>query len=124
LPVIIVKLVNQYVSVLGEVKNPGHFVFSQDKLTIFNALSMAGDITSYGDRKQIMLTRNENGVTARINFDLTSPDILSSKYYYIQPNDLIYVRPMKKRIWGMEQFPFSLILSTVTIGLLMYTVIK
>lgn len=124
LPVISVKLVNQYVSVLGEVRSPGHYVFSQDKLTIFNALGMAGDITSYGNRKQVNLTRNVSGKIISKSLDLTSPDILSSNYFYIQPNDLIYVKPIRKRFWGMEQFPFTLILSTITTGLVIYTFIQ
>ena len=124
LPVITVKLVNQYVSVLGEVRAPGHYVYSQDKFTLFNALGMAGDIAPYGDREQVTLIRNENGKTVRINFDLTSPDILTSNYFYIKPNDLIYVKPMKKRIWGMETIPFALIFSTITTGLLIYTIIQ
>jgi polysaccharide biosynthesis/export protein len=124
LPVITVKLVNQYVSVLGEVRNPGHYVYSQDKLTIFNALGLAGDIAPYGNREQVTLIRNENGKTVRINFDLTSPNILTNHYFYIQPNDLIYVKPMKKRIWGMEEIPFALIFSTITTGLLIYTIIQ
>ena len=60
LPVVSVKLVNQYVSVLGEVGSPGHYIYSQDKFTIFNALGLAGDITPYGNRKQVILTRNVN----------------------------------------------------------------
>jgi polysaccharide biosynthesis/export protein len=124
LPVITVKLVNQYVSVLGEVRVPGHYVYSQDKFTVFNALGLAGDISAYGNRKQVTLIRNENGKTVRITFDLTSPDILTSDYFYIQPNDLIYVKPMRKRIWGMETIPFVLIFSTITTGLLIYTIIQ
>jgi polysaccharide export outer membrane protein len=122
LPVITVKLVNQYVSVLGDVENPGHYVYSQDKFTIFDALSMAGDITPYGNRRQVVLTRSENGKSVRINLDLTSTDIISSRYYFIQPNDMIYVKPLQKRVWGMEQFPFSIVFSAITTGLLIYTI--
>jgi polysaccharide biosynthesis/export protein len=123
LPVITVRLVNQYVTVLGEVRVPGHYVYSQDKFTIFNALGVAGDISPYGNREQVTLIRNENGKTIRVNFDLTKPEILTSKYFYIQPNDMIYVKPMKKRIWGMEEIPYALIFSVITTGLLIYTII-
>jgi polysaccharide biosynthesis/export protein len=123
LPIVTVKLVNQYVTVLGEVRNPGHYVYSQDKFTVFNALGMAGDVSPYGNREKVTLIRNESGKTIRINFDLTSPNILTSNYFYIQPNDLIYVMPMRKRIWGMEEIPFALIFSTITTGLLIYTII-
>jgi polysaccharide export outer membrane protein len=123
-PVVSVKLVNRYVSVLGEVKNPGHFAYAQDKLTIYDALGLAGDITDYGNRDQVILTRNENGKNIRINVDLTRSDILSSEYYYIRPNDMVYVKPLGKKFWGGRQFQYSVLLSTITTAVLLYTVIK
>ncbi|MBN2611597.1 MAG: polysaccharide export protein [Bacteroidales bacterium] len=124
LPMVTVKLVNQYVSVVGEIELPGHYVYSQDKFTIFNAISMAGDITSYGNRKEVYLTRIENGKSISVKLDLTNPEILSSEYFYIKPNDLIYVKPMRKRFWGIEQFDFTLVFSIITTGLLIYTIIE
>lgn len=121
LPLVTVRLVNRYVSVLGEVRNPGHFVYSQDKFTIFDALGLAGDITAYGNRKEVILTRNENGKNNLTAIDLTRSDILSSPNYLIQPNDFIYVKPLRKRFWGMVEFPFSLILSTITTTLVIVT---
>lgn len=123
-PMVTVKLVNRYVSVLGYVTNPGHFAFSQDKLTIYDALSLAGDISIYGDRSEVILTRNENGKNIRKTIDLTSPDILGSENYYLRPNDMIYIKPLNKRFWGMSQFPFEIILSTLSITLLFYSAIK
>lgn len=122
-PIVSVKLVNRYISVLGEVRNPGHFVYSQDKLSVFDAIGLAGDITDYGDRKNILLVRNNEGTNVKENINLTSSSILSSENYYIRPNDLIYVKPMKKKIWGMREFPFAILFSTLTTGLLMYNVI-
>lgn len=124
LPIVRVKLVNQYVSVLGEVASPGHYNYSQDKFTIFNAISLAGDITLYGDRKEVVLTRNENEKNIKMKIDLTKPDILTSQEYYIQPNDIIYVKPLHKRFWGMEEFPFTMIFSTITTAIVVYTFIK
>jgi polysaccharide export outer membrane protein len=123
-PMVTVKLVNRYVSVLGEVKNPGHFAYSQDKLSLLDAISMAGDITDYGNRQNVILTRNEGGKNERINVDLTRSDLLSSPYYYIKPNDIVYVRPLRKKYWGLRQFPYSVLLSTITTGILLYSVIK
>jgi polysaccharide biosynthesis/export protein len=124
LPTVTVRLVNQYVSVLGEVRSPGHFVYSQDKFNIYNALGLAGDITNYGNRKEVILIRNENGKNNRFSIDLTKADILSSPYYYIQPNDLIYVSPLRKRFWGLEEFPYTIIFSTITTALLIYTLVQ
>ena len=123
-PMVTVKLVNRYVSVLGYVNNPGHFPFSQDKLTIYDALGLASDISIYGDRREITLTRNENGKNIRMIIDLTSPDILGSESYYLKPNDIIYVKPLRKRYWGMSEFPFAILLSTLSVTLLFYSVVK
>jgi polysaccharide biosynthesis/export protein len=123
-PVVTVKLVNRYISVLGEVRNPGHYIFAQEKFSIYDAISLAGDITVYGNRKEVLLTRNENGKNIRININLNRSDILSSEYYNLRPNDIVYVKPLKKRFWGMDQFPYAVILTTITTALLIYTVIK
>lgn len=121
-PTVTVKLVNRYVSVLGEVQNPGHFSYSQEKLTVFDALGLAGDITEYGDRNEVILARNENGKNLRINIDLTSSELMESEYYYIRPNDMVYVKPMRKKFWGMRQFPFEILLSSLSTAVLLYTV--
>ncbi len=123
-PVVSLKLVNRYVSVMGEVQNPGHFAYAQDKLTIPDAISMAGDITEYGDRKEVVLIRNEKEKNIRIIMDLTKSDILASKYYYIRPNDIIYIKPLRKKFWGLRQFPYTVIFSTLTTALLIYNVMQ
>lgn len=123
-PAVSLKLVNRYVSVLGEVFHPGHFAYAQDKLSIYDAIGLAGDITDYGNRKEVILTRNENGKNIRINVNLTQSDILSSNYYYIRPNDIIYVKPLGKKFWNLRQFPYTVILSTITTALLIYNVTK
>lgn len=123
-PMVSVKLVNRYVSVLGEVRNPGHFAYAQDKLTVYDAISLAGDITVFGNREEVILTRNENGKNIRINVNLNRSDILSSEYYNLRPNDIVYVKPLRRRFWGMDQFPYSVILGTITTALLIYTVVK
>jgi len=123
-PIVSVKLVNRFVSVLGEVRNPGHYPYSQERLTLFDALGLAGDITEYGNRKEVLLTRNENGKNIRILLDLTRSDLLASNYYYLRPNDVLYVKPLKKKFWGMKEFPFSVVLTSISTAVLLYTVFK
>ena len=123
-PMVTVKLVNRFITVLGEVRNPGHFSYAQEKLTIYDALGLAGDITEYGNRGVVVLARNEDGKNIRINLNLTKSDILASKYYYLRPNDIVYVKPMRKKFWGMREFPFQIILTTISTALLIYTVVK
>jgi polysaccharide export outer membrane protein len=117
-PVISVKLVNRYISILGEVKNPGHFAYSQEKLSIFDALGIAGDITDYGDRKNIILVRDEKNVNTKVEINLTKSDILKSQYYFLRPGDVIYVRPMRNKFWGMRQFPFAVFLTSISTTIL------
>jgi polysaccharide export outer membrane protein len=123
-PIVSVKLVNRYVSVLGEVSDPGHFPYSQDKLSIYDAIGLAGDITDYGNRNEVILVRNENGENIRINLNLTKSDILASDYYNLRPNDIVYVKPLRKKFWDMRQFPFTILFSTITTGLLIYNIMK
>jgi polysaccharide export outer membrane protein len=117
-PIVSVKLVNTFISVLGEVRTPGHFVYSEDNLSIFDALGMAGDITDYGNRKKVILIRNENGVNIRKELNLLKSDILSSEYYYMRPGDIVYVKPGRSRFWGFKEFPFATILTAITTGIL------
>lgn len=123
-PIVSVKLVNRFVSVIGEVRNPGHFAYAKDKLSIFDAIGLAGDITDYGNRKEVILTRNENGKNIRINVNLTQSEILASSYYYLRPNDIVYVKPLGKKFWNLRQFPYTVILSTLTTALLIYNVTR
>ncbi len=122
-PMVSVKLVNRFVSVLGEVKTPGHFVFSEEKITIFDALGLAGDVTDYGNLKNVILVRNEQDINKRIELNLLSSEILSSPYYFLKPGDIIYVKARKSKFWGFREFPFGTILSaiTTTVLVLSYT---
>lgn len=123
-PVVSVKLVNRYISVLGEVRSPGHFTFAQEKLSVFDALGFAGDITDYGNRNDITIIRNENGKNILIPVDLTNTKVLASEYYYLRPNDILYVKSLKKKLWSFQQVPYAIILSTITTGLFIYSVFK
>ena len=115
---------NRYISVLGDVRSPGHFPYAQEKLTIYDALGLAGDITEYGNRSEVILARNEDGKNMRIVLNLTKSNILASNYYYMKPNDIVYVKPLRKKFWGMREFPFQIILTTISTALLIYTVVK
>ncbi len=123
-PVVTVKLVNRFVTILGEVRTPGHFTFSQDKLSVFDAIGMAGDITDYGNRERAILIRNENGENIRANLNLTGSAILTSDLYYLRPNDIVYIKPLRNKFWGMRQFPFGILFSTISTGLLIYNIFR
>jgi polysaccharide biosynthesis/export protein len=123
-PIVTVKLVNRYVTVLGEVRNPGRFSYYQEKLSIYDALGLAGDITDYGNRNNVILLRNENGENYRINLNLNKSEILASDHFNLRPNDIVYIKPLRNKFWGMRQFPFSILFSTITTGLLIYNIMR
>lgn len=97
-PTVTVKLLNYKISVLGEVKDPGIKKIDSDRVTIFEALSMSGDLTIYGKRENISIVREGNGKREIAYVDISNKDIFTSPYYYLRPNDVIYVEPNEKRI--------------------------
>ncbi|HLP72856.1 MAG TPA: polysaccharide biosynthesis/export family protein [Bacteroidales bacterium] len=123
-PAVTVKMVNNYVSLLGEVKNPGKYPVYKDRLTIFQALAMANDLTDFSNRQKIQLIRPTASGNIIKEFSLNDILIMSSEAYYVMPNDVIYVKPMKGRIFRLNEFPYSLMLSTVTTFVLILNVVK
>ena len=93
-PVVTVEFMNLGISVLGEVNNPGRFSIDRDHLTILDALSMAGDLTIYGNRYKVLVMRKEGSSQRVYGIDLTSGDhVYTSPAYYLQQNDVVYVEP-------------------------------
>ncbi len=113
-PSVKVQFINKSVTVLGSVNRPGRFFYASQYLTIFQALGMAGDISEYGNRKQAVLVRSIDNEVTYQKINLTDIKLLSKKELYLQPNDLIYIAPLKRRHWGFREFPWSIILSSIT----------
>ncbi|WP_026632560.1 polysaccharide biosynthesis/export family protein [Dyadobacter alkalitolerans] len=97
-PSVIVRNLNFKVSVLGEVKSPAVYVIPDEKITLPEVLSLAGDLTIYGNRSTVMIIREENNERSYARIDLTSRDIFNSPYYYLHKNDVVYVEPVKARM--------------------------
>ena len=94
---VFVALVSFKFSVLGDVNAPGYFYVYNDQLTILEALARAGDMTEFADRRHVHLIRQVNGGSQAIMVDLTDPEIMKSPYYYLQPNDALYVPNLEER---------------------------
>ena len=93
-----VRLLNLKISVLGEVAKPGIYQMQDLRLALPEALGLAGDLTILGKRNNVLIIREENSRRSYARLDLTKADVLSSPYYYLKPNDVIYVEPSKGRI--------------------------
>lgn len=90
-PIVNIRLINYRITVLGEVKNPGSFSISNGRISVLEALGMAGDISPYGNRKNILIIRENNGKLEFGQLDLSSNKVFFSPYYYLQQNDVVYV---------------------------------
>ncbi|WP_299519402.1 polysaccharide biosynthesis/export family protein, partial [uncultured Flavobacterium sp.] len=92
-PILVVRVINFKVTVMGEVKNPGNFPINSDRLTIMEALAQAGDLTPVANRENVLVVREESGIKSYYRVNLTDSELLKSPIYYLKQNDLIIVEP-------------------------------
>jgi len=123
-PSVSVKMINNYVSLIGEVNMPGRYPIYKDRLNIFQALAMGGDLSEFSDRHKVQIIRQVKGGNIIKEFCLTDRTIMTSEFYYVMPNDVIYAMPIKGRFFKMNEFPYTIILSAVTTFVLLWNVVK
>jgi polysaccharide export outer membrane protein len=121
-PIVTIRHLNYRVSVLGEVLRPGVFTIPNEKISIMEALSLAGDMTIYGKKENVILVREDGkgGKTIK-RLNLNTSEILSSPFYYLQSNDVIYVEPSKDRVArerGLILLPIIVSITTLLIILI------
>lgn len=117
-----VQLAGIRYSVVGEVSRPGKYVIYQNQVNIFEALANAGDITIVGNRKQVMIVRQQPNQVETFYLDLTDSEVINNPHYFIQPNDVINVTPLAQKSYGIGTTGFqtfsqllSVIASTITL---------
>lgn len=96
-PIVDAKLTNFTVEVLGEVNKPGTYLLPDGNGTLIQALGLAGDLTPYGIRTNVLVLRNVDGKITTNRIDLTSAEFINSPYYYLRQNDMIYIQPNANR---------------------------
>lgn len=96
-PIVTMRFLNARVTVLGEVKNPGTYTLNNGRMTLLEALGIAGDLTQYASRRNVLVTRENNGKVEFARLDLRSDEIFTSPYFYLQQNDVVYVEPNSAR---------------------------
>lgn len=96
-PTVNVRLLNFRVTVLGEVTKPGTYSVDNERVSVLDAIGFAGDLTVYGRRENVMLLRETAGVKKAIRMNLNDANIISSPYFYLLQNDVVYVEPTKNR---------------------------
>ena len=96
-PLVTMRFLNANITVLGEVNNPGSYPLNNGRMTILEALGAAGDLTPYGRRTNVLITRENNGKLEFARLDLTKDEVFTSPYFYLQQNDVIVVEPNQAR---------------------------
>ena len=112
-----VKLVDFQVSVLGEVNSPGTYTIDKDQVDIYHALGLAGGIKTFGNLRKVTLVRQTLDGSEVHNLNLSDKSMLSSEYYYLMPNDVIYIPTRKAKSFVFETVPYGTILSSLAVVL-------
>lgn len=110
-----VKIVRRSFSVISD-RGSGTFNIQKEKVTIFEALAMAGDIGDFGDRSKVRIVREKEGLTQVKEFDVRSEDIINSEFYYIEPNDVIYIQRIKGQSFGINSVTTSISVVATTLA--------
>lgn len=113
-PSVKIIYVNKSVTILGSVNKPGRYFYASEYLSVFQALGLAGDIQEYGNRRQVVIIRDKEDNVTYQRVNLTDIELLSDQNLYLQPDDVLYVAPLKRRHWGFESFPWGVVLSSIT----------
>lgn len=121
---VIVKLVNFQVSVLGEVNSPGSFTIDKEQVNIFQALGLAGGTKDYSNLKKVVLVRQTDSGSQVQLLDITKLDILESEYFYMLPNDILYVEPVKAKVSMNTTVPYVIFSSITSVLLILSFILK
>ncbi|MEQ3662207.1 MAG: polysaccharide biosynthesis/export family protein [Flavobacterium sp.] len=97
-PVVNLRILNYKISVLGEVNKPGVYPLQSERITLLEAISLAGDLSIYGKRTDVLVIREDEGVKTINKIDLTNSDFINSDFYYLNQNDVVYVEPNKTKV--------------------------
>ena len=121
LPTVSIRIINHRFSVLGEVNSPGLYTFNQKSINIYQAIATANDITIFGNRKDVLIVRQHGNRVVKKSVNLLDNSIITSPWYTIYPDDLIFVKPLGRKSLGMETIPYDLIFSVFSSTLLTMT---
>ena len=114
---VIVKFVDNQITVMGEVNRQGVYPFIQDKLNIYEAIGLGGGLTRYGNRQKVIVVRHVNGKIMHYRLNLSDSKIASKDYYYILPNDVVIVEPLKDISTSYQNITYSTILASISAAL-------
>ena len=121
-PIVKVNVLNFKVSILGEINSPGEYNIVRSNQNLLHLVGKANDLTEFANRKKIKIIRNNGPNSSKIIYlDLTDPDVLNNKDFYLQPQDIVYVEPLKKKFYSVRSLSsaVSVSISAITLYLLL-----
>ncbi len=121
---VVVKLISFKISILGEVENPGYYHVYNEQANLLEGLAMAGDLRQGANRQNIKLIRQKPGGSEVILLDLTDPSLVQSPYYYLLPNDVLYIEPRKTHLKRENLVIISVVLGVVSTAALFLNFVK
>ena len=122
--VVIIKLVNFNITILGEVSSPGLYNIYQTDINLFEAIAMAGDMTDFSIRDDVTVIRKTKDGSKVRQVDMSSRSFLSSNYFYLQPDDIVYVKPIKMKQFAFTTFPYGMLFGTISFVIAMVALLK
>jgi len=119
-----VNIVNRSFSIIGA--QSGRYMINKEKMTIFEALALAGDLGEFNSRKEIKIVREKDGVTTIKTFDVRSKEIVNSEFYYVEPNDIIYIRQIPGYSFGINHVTtvIGVTAATISFGVFIYSIVQ
>ncbi len=119
-----VRLLSFQITVLGEVRRPGTYTFLKRNISILDALGKSGDILDFGDRRNVLVVRKKGETTETFELDMTSSDFFQSSFYWLEPNDVVYVKPLRAKMITVNSSTISIVLASLTTLILLLTYIQ
>ena len=107
-PIVNIRFINSTVTILGEVNRPGQYALTNERSTLLDALGLAGDLTAYGKRENVLIRRENSGKVEFSRLNLNDGSLFNSPYYYVQQNDVIYVEPNSVKSVSSQNIPLYL----------------
>jgi len=118
-----IKLANRHFTIFGEVNKPGVHYLYNDRNTLLDAISLAGDFTDFGNRKKVKLIRQTEDGAETVYLNLNRSDFMYTEFYYVLPNDVIYIEPTKAKSKNISATSVGIILSAISVGAIILNVI-
>lgn len=118
-----VRLVSYDITLLGEVNRPGKYLFYKPNINVLEAIAQSGNIGVYGDVKNIIVIRNKGAKSESVRLDLTDTDVFNNSHFWLEPGDVVYVKPLRAKVLQANSSAINILFSTISLAMALSTFI-